>query len=99
MRKPIYFNGYKCRLARSRYANGANALFLLDWETGEHMAKCSTNLVNEEVGEDEVFIKDYAENMGMVYALQRANIISERPIRVVDSGFTTIGLYKILPVE
>ena len=44
---------------------------------------------------DEIAIKDYSENEGMVDWLLSMNIIEEEPIREIESGWVTIPVHKL----
>lgn len=68
----------------SRYSNGRLAV-LLNCSEGPY-AKLTTNLPEEPLAEDEVFIKDWAENEYLVEALTDAGWI-EMTGRKVPVGF------------
>jgi len=55
----------------------------------------STNLVDEVILEDEVAIKNYSENDGIMFVLIHAKIISPA-IRHVPSGHANIPICKLL---
>ena len=62
---------------------------------GEPVASCSVNLVDEEIGEDEVAIKDYAENEEMLEWLLSHGIVSE-PIKIIKDTFVSFSVVKLL---
>ena len=70
-----------------------NAVFLYT-DTAELFCKASVNLP-EALASDEVAIKNYSENEGILQELMRLNIISE-PMRYIDIGYVTIPICKIL---
>jgi hypothetical protein len=89
-----------CRLWLDRYhTNNRIALgFDVPWENdGRHgwekLAIATVNLPDEQLDPNEVFVKDYSENSGMVNTLIRLNIIETEPQRFVNSGFVTIPSY------
>ena len=69
----IKFNGAECTLAFSEYENGNTAIVLMDG--GTHYAVATLNDPELELEADQVLIKDYSENEGMVKALQDAGLV------------------------
>jgi hypothetical protein len=95
----VKFKQWNCTLNRSRYMNGRLALYLTTPNEGR-IAICTTNLPNEPLAPDEVFIKDYSENEGMLDALAHAGVISAPPILTyTQSGHVRIPKVKILLPE
>ena len=79
---PIYLTalGYRCELVFDRYAdNGRLAMRLIappDSEMpGEPIATCTVNIPEVRLGPNEVLIKDWSENQGMLNDLAAAGII------------------------
>ena len=75
--------------------NNRTAIELVDAEDGEPIAIATTNLVNEQLAEGEIAIKDYFGNEGMLHCLVNAKIVS-LPSRYVSMGFVQIPICKIL---
>jgi len=93
--RDLYFAGYPCTLEWRRYTNGRPALLLIDSTTdGEEVAVASVNLPDIELEPDEICIKDYSENEGMLSALVTAGIV-EKPHRFERSGFVTIPICRL----
>lgn len=94
--KKIHFKNYICTLKVGKYyETDRTALQLIDNIDGSPVATASINIGIEEVAEDEIAIKDYGENTGMVKALVDAEIISE-PLRYVTRGYVEIPICKLL---
>jgi len=103
--KPLVeFLSCKCWLKVGRYSNGRVALELVVNEPGpeypdaypdEPMATCTVNLPHVELAPDEVLIKDYSENAGMLEALTRAKIV-EPTGRTVATGFVEVPVCRLL---
>jgi hypothetical protein len=71
----------KCKLMRGEYdGNKRTALQLVDAKTGEAVAWATTNLPDVHLADNEVIIKDYAENAGMLASLTKAGVVSD-PVR------------------
>ena len=45
-----------------KYPSGHTALVAVDAKTGEQLAKLSVDFPEEEMAEDEIYLKDYSEN-------------------------------------
>lgn len=94
--KKLNYKGYECVLRFSKYQHGnRTAIELYDANDGDRVAVATTNLPDEPLGEDEVFIKDYSENEGMVDFLVKEGII-ERTSEAVKSGYVSIPKCKLL---
>ena len=84
------FKNWDVRLDTSRkYANGRKAIVLMDATDGEQIAVATVNMPYDKLQEDEVFIKDYSENEGMLNFLVENKIV-EYPHETVPSGFVLI---------
>ena len=55
----------------------------------------SVNIPEEKIGKDEIIIKNYSENEGILDILIKANIIS-KPIRMVETGYVEVPVCKLL---
>ena len=93
--KLVNFHRKDFELKFGYYANGRTAMTLNDPETGQTYAKATVNLINEPMDENEVAIKDYAENDGMYNALGMAGIISS-PSRIVRVGYSSAPICTLL---
>lgn len=98
MKKPefklVKFMMCDCNIKVLKYNNSRPALQLIDSVDGEPVATASVNLSNIILGEDEICIKDYSENEGMLKALQDAEVVGHVE-RFVQSGYVTIPIVKI----
>lgn len=99
MTKQVEFLGRRCDLRELKYGNGRLALELVIAEgqegEGEPMAVATVNLPDVRVPDGAVFIKDYAENAGMMNALAEAGVIGP-PLFNVTSGFVVIPCCQYL---
>lgn len=94
--KTISVLGYNCILQKLKYAEGDRiALQLVDAEDGCPVAMATVNITEESLEPDEVIIKDWSENEGILEDLMLAGIIS-KPIRIVPSGFVFGHVCKLL---
>jgi len=76
------------KLQLKKYSNGRLAIRAVDPMTGQEQATLSVNLPDEPLKEDEIFIKDYAENEGAFLTLARAGLVEH--LGQVNSGFVKI---------
>jgi len=74
---PVRFAGLECGVECRQYPNGRVALQLVTYENGypEPVARATINLPECDLAENEVIIKDYSENHGMLDALVDAGIV------------------------
>lgn len=72
----VYFRG-PCHLRFSRYRNGRLAIELCPAGDDEQSLVATVNLRDCVIGEDEVLIKDYSENRGVMDALILAGVIED----------------------
>ena len=93
----IRLQGVLCKIEKAKYTNGRLALFATVIEPGEDygepFATLTTNLVYEEIGENQAFLD--VNNLPDIEAdLKTAGII-DNPISVAQSGFVVYPLYNI----
>jgi hypothetical protein len=88
----IRWAGKSCAADFPRYNNGRIGIILL--HKGEDWAVASVNLVAERMEDDEVAIKDYSENEGMLDALIAAGVV-QAPHRFADSGYVRIPICRL----
>jgi len=93
--KTVKFLNWECDLQFQRYCNGRLAIQLTDTEDHSPVATATVNLPDARLGDDEVCIKDYSENEGVLAALVNAKVVSE-PVRFESSGWVTIPVCKLL---
>jgi len=72
-----------------KYSNGRTAIQLIN--RGAPYAIASVNLPYEDIKDNEIAIKDYSENQGMLLSLQKAGIVG-KIIRYVESGFADVPI-------
>jgi len=92
--KKVMFAGELCSLQFGNYGNGRLSIQLAD-RHGEPYGRATVNLPDEVLGEDEVFIKDYSENEGMLSALIEAGIVADTGRRV-RTGYVEVPVCKLL---
>lgn len=92
--KDVKFAGYECTVQLGNYNNNRSSLTLIDKATGDEVAVASVHIPEVRVASDEVLIKDYSENEGMLNALRDAGVVTHT-IREVESGFINIPLVKM----
>lgn len=83
---------YELTLQKTTYKNGGTALQLMDAEDGFPYAMATVWI--EGLAEDEVAIKNYSENEGILETLIDAGIV-EKPHRLVSSGFVNIPVCRL----
>lgn len=79
-------NDYNVTVKLGKYSNGRVAIHLDDVNDGYPYATATVNIDNVLLADDEVLIKDYSENEGMLNFLIKNNIVTPTP-NGVQSGF------------
>jgi hypothetical protein len=85
MANKIKFKGFICNLEKYEYTNGRIALYLTDVKTGEDVIVPTVNVPEEYINDNEVIIKNYSENEGVLDVLINYKIIS-KPISFSKQG-------------
>jgi hypothetical protein len=94
--KHVRFKDWDCIVQKCQYGNGRPALQLIDANDGDPIATATVNLPDVPAGPNEVFIKDYSENEGMLKALTDAGVIKPTGDSV-RSGFVTVPRAELQP--
>ena len=91
----VRFGKWDCKAKGEHYSypRERKGIVLIGIQDGEYIATATVNLPEHYCPENEVFIKDYSENIGMVKALVKAGIIMPSPSVIVPSGHITTGRY------
>ena len=90
----VIFSGYTCDVQFSRYHDNNLAIILVDIVAGGPVATAPVNIDGVKLASNEVCIKDYSENTGMLMALQAAGIV-ESVVDVVQSGFVDVPVVTL----
>ena len=90
----VRFRDFDCTVQNRQYGNGRVALSLVD-EDGP-VATATVNLPGVKLGPNQVAIKDYAENEGLLEALVAAGVVKPTGEKV-RSGFVEIAICELQP--
>jgi hypothetical protein len=88
----LFGEAYQVTLQKSTYKNGGTAIQLFDAVDGFPFATATTWM--PDLAENEVAIKNYSENVGMLNFLMENGIV-EAPHREIESGFTIVPVCKL----
>jgi hypothetical protein len=91
----VNFRGFDCELEFQQYPNGRTALVLVHGSEREPATVATVNVPEAHLGPDEVLIKNYSENEGLLEALEKAGVVKTTE-RAVASGFVTVPVCKLL---
>lgn len=100
----IKFGKWNCNLVKARYENNRIALVLENADYPEHdddpspIATATVNLPEYPLADDEVIIKDYSENKGMLQCLMNYKIIGP-PVVIIHGPFVDFPVCKILHAD
>lgn len=91
----LTFLGMNGHLGFYKFNNDRHALIIED-EQGT-IAQCNVNIPEIPLAEDEILVKNYSENEGMLDLLIREKVVEDTGRRI-QSGFITLPVCKILVV-
>ena len=92
----VKFKKWNCKINVREYGNGRTALQLVDAKTSEPIATATVNVPDEHLEENEILIKNYSENTGMLAALVGAGIVTDTG-KTIKTGFITIPICIYIP--
>lgn len=78
----------------SKYPSGQHALQLFG-QHGPEMTVTS-NMPDHDISSNEIVVKNYSENEGILSELVRLNIIDHGGMRLIRSGFVELAVCKLL---
>ena len=90
----IFFGGFTCEMQLDHYTNGNKCIKLVDTRDGSPVATATVNLDGVELSANEVMVKDYSENKGMLAALRDCGIC-ENIVDVMQSGYVDIPVVTL----
>ncbi|MEN8196754.1 MAG: hypothetical protein ABFS30_09595 [Pseudomonadota bacterium] len=88
-------HGVECEVVFDHYENGNVALSLIDKERREPYGRASVNIRNVVLPPDQVLIKTWSENQGMLEALVTAGIV-EPTARTIPVEFSDATVCRLL---
>ena len=89
----MYGETYQLSLQFAKYANGQTAIKLWDMTDGFPFAT-ATIAVDDQLLEDEVAIKNYSENEGILFSLIEAGVV-DYPHEFIQSGHVNVPVCKL----
>lgn len=93
--KQVEMHGQFYTFARiGSYPNGRPCYGLVD-ANGESVYRVSVNLPDVELAPDELLVKDYSENTGMLAALREAAVVYSLN-RSVPSGYVQLPVVRLV---
>lgn len=92
----VRFKQWDCIVRKRQYDNGRPALQLIDADDGSPIATATVNLPTAKLGHNEVAIKDYGENAGLLDALVAAGVVKPTG-QTVRSGFFEVPVCELQP--
>lgn len=97
---PIHWNGERMRVELGHYnSNNAISIRLISWDenmaTEVPFATATVNVEHADLAEDEVIIKNYSENEGILPILIKEGIIA-KPHDKVSMGYVTGHICQLI---
>lgn len=91
----ITYKSWKCEVVFATYPNGRTAIQLVDAEDGSPVATATVNVPDAVLGEDEILVKNWSENQGMLAALVAAGLVEDTG-KVVPTGFVKANVVRLI---
>lgn len=91
----FHYKGMDCELIKGRYDNGRIGLEVIDAKDGEPLFTATVNLPDIELASDEVVIKNYSENEGLLEVLVAYNYVIPTG-QVVETGYVSVPICQLL---
>lgn len=92
----VRFKSWTCLVRKRQHDNGRPALQLIDAEDGSPIATATVNLPDVALGRNQVAIKDYSENEGILSALVAAGVVKPTG-EMVRSGYVEVPICELQP--
>lgn len=92
----VRFKQWDCIVRKRQYDNGRPALQLIDAEDGSPIATATVNLPDLPAEPNQVFVKDWSENEGMLNALVAAGVVKPTG-QTVRSRFVEVPVCELQP--
>lgn len=95
----VQFSNYECIVKKSTYSDSNRTrIDLIDKNDGMPVATATVNFPKIPLEENEIIIKNYAENVGIYEALVKAGVISEVK-KIMLLTFVSIHICELLNFE
>ena len=92
----VDFDDFHCQLLLDRYADGGLCLRLVDMDHFDRIAIATSSVQDAHPPHGYVFIKDYAENAGVLETLCHAGVITDTGERV-STGHAELAVARLAP--
>lgn len=92
----VRFKHWVCVVQKCQYGNGRPDLKLVDAEDGSPIATATVNLPDFPLGRNQVAIKDYGENAGLLQALVGAGVVKPTG-QTVPTGYAEVSICDLHP--
>ncbi len=94
----VPFQQWCCHVVMERYTGGGGlSLRLVDADDASSIARATVNLASMSPAADQVFIKNYTENDGVLEALVDAELIADTG-RTIQSEYATLNVAQLCPL-
>lgn len=89
---------YQVFIQLGKYRNGQTSVQLIDAEDGQPVATASIAMPELSLEDNQIVVKDYSENEGMLDFLLENSII-EMCSEYIETGYNISSVVKLLPEE
>lgn len=92
------YHGWDCTLQKGRYIDDTIAILLFDTHNGEPIATATVAIQGPELKENQIIVKDYSENEGMLAALTNIGLVTSVE-QWIPTGWVSVPVCNIDPAK
>jgi hypothetical protein len=92
------WHGWDCILQKGRYIDNSIAILLFDAHDGEPVSKATVAIDGANLKENQIIVKDYSENEGMLDALISIGLVTSVE-RWIETGYVRVPVCNIDPAK
>lgn len=92
------WHGWDCILQKGRYIDNSIGILLFDAHDGEPVSKATVTMQGANLREDQIIVKDYSENEGMLDALTEIGLVTGVE-RWIETGWVRVPVCNIDPAK
>lgn len=93
--KKLTFRNTPCTAHRGTYSGGGLRIYITEDDTNSTLFTASLNMEDRRLKDNQIIIKNYGDNVGILEALRKAGIVGET-IRTASVGLEEADIVELL---